>query len=205
MFKCKFTRKQNLSEERLISQRLILFYFLENTFLSTIICVPNFVGSNHQKVITDIWLIRFFFVLYWIVPFLKFRPIPSEKPRCVPGASNKSYKKYTNLLLTNEEWSEISEEKMKYFLEEYGKISSIKTLKNRLSRRNDALVCYRTTEDSMTTLAELYQNFNRWTAVLYKNTSKYEKVRVNEGLREVQNNSIERGQQREREYKYQWR
>ena len=48
-----FTRKQNLSEEKLNSQKLIWFYLLENFFLSTIICVPNFVASNYQKVTTD--------------------------------------------------------------------------------------------------------------------------------------------------------
>ena len=69
-----FTRKQNLSEEKLNSQKLIWFYFLEQILLSTIICVPNFVASNYQKVITDI----FFFVLYWFSPFLKFGPLPSE-------------------------------------------------------------------------------------------------------------------------------
>ena len=25
------------------------------------------------------------FVLYWFPPFLKFGPLPSENPRCVPG------------------------------------------------------------------------------------------------------------------------
>ena len=36
-------------------------------------------------------------------------------------------KKNTNLFVTNEEWPKISEEELKYFLEEYGKISCIKT------------------------------------------------------------------------------
>ena len=36
------------------SQKLIWFYSLEKNFLSTIICVPKFVASNYQKVITDI-------------------------------------------------------------------------------------------------------------------------------------------------------
>ena len=39
----------------------------------------------------------------------------------------KSCKKKNKLFVTNEEWPDISEEKLKYFLEEYGKISSIKT------------------------------------------------------------------------------
>ena len=29
--------------------------------------------------------IRFFFVLYWFVPFLKFELLPSESPRCTPA------------------------------------------------------------------------------------------------------------------------
>ena len=29
--------------------------------------------------------IRFFFVLYWFAPFLKFGPLPSENPRCAPA------------------------------------------------------------------------------------------------------------------------
>ena len=28
--------------------------------------------------------IRFFFILYWFVLFLKFGPLPSENPRCAP-------------------------------------------------------------------------------------------------------------------------
>ena len=49
-----FTSKPNLSEEKLNSQKLIWFYFFEKSFLSTVICVPNFVASNYQKVVTDI-------------------------------------------------------------------------------------------------------------------------------------------------------
>ena len=29
--------------------------------------------------------IRFFSVLYWFAPFLKFEPLPSENPRCAPA------------------------------------------------------------------------------------------------------------------------
>ena len=43
-----FTSKPNLSEEKLNSQKLIWFYFFEKSFLSTVICVPNFVASNCQ-------------------------------------------------------------------------------------------------------------------------------------------------------------
>ena len=28
--------------------------------------------------------IRFFFILYWFTPFLKFGPLPTEIPRCAP-------------------------------------------------------------------------------------------------------------------------
>ena len=68
---------QNLSDEKLNPQKLIWIYPLEKKFLSTIICVPNFVASNYQKVITVIWLI---FV------FLKFGPLPAENLRCAPAA-----------------------------------------------------------------------------------------------------------------------
>ena len=43
-------------------------------------CVPNFIASNYQKVITDI----FFFVLYWFAPCLKFETLVSENSRCAP-------------------------------------------------------------------------------------------------------------------------
>ena len=70
--------------ERLNSQKLIWFYLLGKHFLSTIICVPNFVAFNYQKVITDIWLIFFFFILFWFTHFVKYGPLPSENPRGVP-------------------------------------------------------------------------------------------------------------------------
>ena len=40
-----------------------------------------------------------------------------------------SCKKNTNLFATNEEWPDIPEQELKYFLEDYGKISIIKTRK----------------------------------------------------------------------------
>ena len=49
-----FTSKQNLSAERLNSQKLFGFTSLKKNLLSTIICVPNFVAPNYQKVIIDI-------------------------------------------------------------------------------------------------------------------------------------------------------
>ena len=35
--------------------------------------------------------IRFFFVLYWFAPFLKFGPLPYENPRCAPGLERYLY------------------------------------------------------------------------------------------------------------------
>ena len=35
--------------------------------------------------------IRYFFLLYWFAPFLKFGPLPSENSRCAPGFSNKLF------------------------------------------------------------------------------------------------------------------
>ena len=68
-----FTSKQNLSEEKLNSQKLIWFYLLEKILLSTIICVPNFVASNYQKVITDIFdLYSFLFRFILVCPISKF-------------------------------------------------------------------------------------------------------------------------------------
>ena len=65
----------------------------------------------------------------------------------------KTCKKNTNLFVTNEEWPDISEEELKYYLEEYGKVNSIKTRKNRYLERNEALVCYRTAEEAKTAVA----------------------------------------------------
>ena len=65
----------------------------------------------------------------------------------------KEHKKNTNLFVTNEEWPDISEEELKYYLEEYGKVNSIKTRKNRYLERNEAVVCYRTAEEAKTAVA----------------------------------------------------
>ena len=111
----------------------------------------------------------------------------------------KSCKMNTNLFVTNEEWPDISEEELKYFLEEYGKISSIKTRRNSFLRRNEALPCYRTAEEAKTVAADINM-YQRWTAVMYRSgASKYEQIRVNECYREEQNNAVERSQQKERE------
>ena len=102
----------------------------------------------------------------------------------------KSCKKSANLLVTNEEWPDISEEELKYFLEEYRKVNSIKTRRNRYLRRNEALVCYRTVEEEKTALADV--NMHRgWTAEMYRSTSKYEQKRVNEGYRQEKNKAVE--------------
>ena len=87
---------------------------------------------------------------------------------------------------------------MKYYLEEYGKVKSIKTQRNRYLGRNEAPVCYRTTEKTKTAFADINM-YQGWTAELYRSTSKDEQNRVNEGYREEQNKAIERRQQKERE------
>ena len=101
----------------------------------------------------------------------------------------------TNLSVTNEEWPDISEEDLKYFLEEYGKISSIKTRRNRFLGRNEALVCYRTAEEPKTDLADINM-YEEWTAEMYRHSSKYEQIWVNEGYREEQNKAVERSHQK---------
>ena len=87
---------------------------------------------------------------------------------------------------------------MKYYLEEYGKVKSIKTRRNRYLGWNEALVCYRTVEKAKTALADINM-YQGWTAELYRSTSKDEQNRVNEGYREEQNKAIERRQQKEKE------
>ena len=89
----------------------------------------------------------------------------------------KSCKKNTNLFAINEEWPNISEEELKYFLEEYGKISSIKTRRNRFLVRNEALVCYRTAEEAKKALGNINM-YQGWTAELYRSTSKDEQKRA---------------------------
>ena len=110
----------------------------------------------------------------------------------------KSCKKSTNLFVTNEEWPDISEEELKYFIEEYGKVNNIKTRRNRYLGRNEAVACYRTVEEAKTALADVNM-YQGWTANLYKSTSKDEQNRVNEGDREEQNKAVEKSQQKERE------
>ena len=96
---------------------------------------------------------------------------PQERKTCFACGSKehliKSCKTNTNLLVTNKEWSDISEQEFKYFLEEYGKIRSIKTRRNRFVGKNEALVCYRTAEEVKTASADINMN-QGWTAVVQK-------------------------------------
>ena len=103
----------------------------------------------------------------------------------------KSCKKNTNLFVTNKEWPDISEEELKYFLEEYGKVNSIKTRRNRRLGRNEALVYDREAEEAKTALADVCM-YQGWTAELYRSTSKDEQNRVNEGYKREQNQAAER-------------
>ena len=77
----------------------------------------------------------------------------------------RSCKNNTNLFATNEEWPDISEEELKYYLEEYGKVNSMQTRRNRYSGRNEALVCYRTGEEAEIALADINM-YQGWTAEL---------------------------------------
>ena len=64
--------------------------------------------------------------------------------------------------------------------------------------KNEALVCYRTAEEAKTVLADINM-YQGWITEMYRSTSKDEQVRVNEGYREEQNNTVERSQQKERD------
>ena len=81
---------------------------------------------------------------------------------------------------------DILEEELKYYLEEYGKVKSIKTRRSRYLGRNEALVCYRTVEEAKAALADINM-YQGWTAELCRSTSKDKQNRVNEGYREEQN------------------
>ena len=84
---------------------------------------------------------------------------------------------------------------MQYSLEEYGKISSIKTQTNRSLGRSEALVCYKTAEEAKVALADISMD-QGWTAEMCRSTGKDEQIRVNECYREEQ---IKRSQQKEKE------
>ena len=47
-------------------------------------CVPDFVASNYEKVTSISQIYDLYFVLYWFTPFLRFGPLLSKNPRCVP-------------------------------------------------------------------------------------------------------------------------
>ena len=81
----------------------------------------------------------------------------------------KSCKKNTNLFVTNEEWPDISEEELKFYLEEYGKVNIIKTRRNSYLGRNQALVYYyyRPAEEAKTALADINM-YQGWTAEFYR-------------------------------------
>ena len=87
---------------------------------------------------------------------------------------------------------------MKYFLEEYGKVNSIKTQRNRYLERNEVLVCYRTAEEATTALADINM-YQGWAAELYRNTNKDDQNRVNEVYRGEKDKAVERRQQKQRE------
>ena len=85
----------------------------------------------------------------------------------------KSYKKNANLFVTNEEWPNILEEEFKYCLEEYGKVNSVKTRRNRYLGRIEALVCYWTAAEAKAALADINM-YQGYTTGLYRSTSKDE-------------------------------
>ena len=84
---------------------------------------------------------------------------------------------------------------LKYLLEEYGKITSIKTQTNRSLGRSEALVGYKTAEEAKVALADISM-YQGWTAEMCRSTGKDEQIRVNECYREEQ---IKRSQQKEKE------
>ena len=87
---------------------------------------------------------------------------------------------------------------MKCFLEERGKISSVKTQRKRFFGRNEALVFYRTAEEERTALADI-DVYEGWTVEIYRSYTKDDQIRVNYGYREEQNKAVEKSQQIERQ------
>ena len=57
-------------------------------------------------------------------------------------------------------------------------------------------MCWRTAEEAVLGDINMYQG---WAAVMYRSSSKYEQIRVNECYREELNNAVERSQGKERE------
>ena len=71
MFKCKFHQQTKLLWRKFKFSKInmvLRFYPLE-IFLSTVISLPNFVTSNYQKVIADIWVIFVSYSFYIGLPF----------------------------------------------------------------------------------------------------------------------------------------
>ena len=70
-FKYKFHQQTKFLWEKIKFSKIVWFYLLEIFSLSTIIFLPNFVASNYQKVIADIWimfasyLFNIGFPLFW--------------------------------------------------------------------------------------------------------------------------------------------
>ena len=73
----------------------------------------------------------------------------------IKRTSNKTDKKNTNLFVTTEEWPDISEEQLKYFLEEYGKVNSIKNRRNRYLGRNETPASHRRAEEAKTSSVDI--------------------------------------------------
>ena len=70
---------------------------------STIICVPNFLASNYQKVIANIWPIFFFFFRFLLVSsFVKFGPLLSESPGSAPIYTVMHWRQDNNIFFFNQ-------------------------------------------------------------------------------------------------------
>ena len=78
MFKCRFHQQTKCLWENIKSSKINLVLPPWILFLSTIIFLPNFVASNYQKGITDIWII---FVSYSVYIGL---PLFSSLDSCPP-------------------------------------------------------------------------------------------------------------------------
>ena len=75
-------------------------------------------------------------------------------------------KKNTSLFVTNQEWPEIAQEELKYYLEEYGKWNSLKTQRKELgsseiqdNRTNKDSIKYVSGKDSR----KVEKQLERWT------------------------------------------
>ena len=84
IFKCKFHQQTKSLWEKIKFSKIILVLPPWKSLFSTIIFVSNFVLQLSESFYRYMTYIRFFFVLYWVAPFLMFRPLPSKNPRCTP-------------------------------------------------------------------------------------------------------------------------